>query len=118
MNKKKTICLFVWIAVTALYLFHWRDSGRSTGAQIYGRIEAYIDNTVIAATSNSWDDFGELAKNSMTIEEYDVEKILRSDYTALAISNIIYLAVTVVLYHTAFKADGANKGNIKKEEAL
>lgn len=116
MSKKKTICLVVWIAVTALYLFHWRGEGRSTGAQAYRRIEAYVDNAVVAATSNSWDDFGELAKNSMTIEEYDVEKIFQSHYTALAISNIIYLVITIGLYHTAFKVDGVNKENTQKEE--
>ena len=99
--KRKIISLCIWIAFTALYIFHVTDAGRSDGASANSAIENYVE--YYTEEYAGIEGMADGMTNAWSHSEFDdLEKQFKTSYAAIAIGTVIYFVVSIACYHYAF----------------
>lgn len=105
MMKRKIIGLVIWICITILYCLNLADIGRSMGANINSAIEQYSQMIVeYGGTTTDIEHLGS-ALGDMSIYRMfnNLSKEFKFDFTVVAISTVIYVFASVLIYHFSSK---------------
>ena len=93
MKTKRRMAVVVWVAITVIYIFLIRDSGRSMGAQANSTIENYVEYSL--------DDYfggkglANAAANAFMYTRFnDLEKEYETTMTVNATITVIYVVIT------------------------
>ncbi len=128
MKASKVICIFLWVLLTIFYLYLLGDTGRAIGAQsdrsvdlrdeyiTKERTDYMTDNgagkEVTDALNESLSNIDDAWDKGM-IEQHSMEKIFKTQLSFIGYYNVFYIALTLLLYHFAFrtkeKTDGKDR---------
>lgn len=104
MKVKKATILTVWLFLTVLYCWNLSDIGRSMGANTNSAIENYAEyytqeyigaEGAVEGIANAWSysEFNNLSKK------------FKGDFMVVGITTVIYVVVTVAIYHFLVKKE-------------